>query len=168
VVSSTPRPHFTPGKDSVPILQETGWAPGPVWTGGTSLPRRDSIPGRPARSSVAIPTEPPGPWNKIKPEDIYQHVSNCRAADCLFSLFTYFSVHINTHTKQHCVNNESTRPCPLQSRRDRYCRPALVFKYTLRGRVSGPELPGRGQESWWLSPEPQSAHYYSCITYIRH
>ena len=28
VVSSTPRPHFTPGKDPVPILQEAGWAPG--------------------------------------------------------------------------------------------------------------------------------------------
>jgi len=33
VVSSTSRPHFTPGKDPVPILQDTGWAPGPVWTG---------------------------------------------------------------------------------------------------------------------------------------
>jgi len=30
VVSSTLRPHFTPGKDSVPILQEAGWAPGPI------------------------------------------------------------------------------------------------------------------------------------------
>jgi len=28
VVSSTPRPQFTPGKDPVPILQEAGWAPG--------------------------------------------------------------------------------------------------------------------------------------------
>jgi len=27
VVSSTPRPHFTPGKDPVPIVQEAGWAP---------------------------------------------------------------------------------------------------------------------------------------------
>jgi hypothetical protein len=61
VVSSTPRPHFTPGKDQVPILQETGWAPGPAWTGGKSPSRRDSIPDRPARSSVAIPTELPGP-----------------------------------------------------------------------------------------------------------
>ena len=26
VVSSTPRPHFTPGKDPVRILQEAGWA----------------------------------------------------------------------------------------------------------------------------------------------
>ena len=50
VVSSTPRPHFTPGKDPVPILQEAGWAPGPAWTGGKSRPHRDSIPGRPARS----------------------------------------------------------------------------------------------------------------------
>ena len=39
-----------PGKHSVPILQETGWAPGLVWTGGKSRPHRDSIPGCPARS----------------------------------------------------------------------------------------------------------------------
>ena len=50
VVSSTPRPHFTPGKDPVPILQEAGWAPGSVWTGGKSRPHRDSIPDRPAPS----------------------------------------------------------------------------------------------------------------------
>ena len=61
VVSSTPRPHFTPGKDPVPILQEAGWAPGPASTCGKSRPHRDSIPDRPARSSVAIPTELPGP-----------------------------------------------------------------------------------------------------------
>ena len=36
VVSSTLRPHFTPGKDPVPILQEAGWAPGPVWTSTTT------------------------------------------------------------------------------------------------------------------------------------
>jgi hypothetical protein len=41
VVSSTPRPHLTPGKDPVPILQEAGWASGPVWTGGNSRPHRD-------------------------------------------------------------------------------------------------------------------------------
>jgi len=50
VVSSTPRPHFTPGKDPVPIVQEAGWAPGSVWTGGKSRPHRDSIQDRPARS----------------------------------------------------------------------------------------------------------------------
>ena len=34
VVSSRPRPHFTPGKDPIPILQEAGWTLGPVWRGG--------------------------------------------------------------------------------------------------------------------------------------
>ena len=61
VVSSMPRPHFTPGKEPVPILQEAGWTPGPVWTGGKSRPYQDSIPDRPARSSVAVLTELPGP-----------------------------------------------------------------------------------------------------------
>jgi len=50
VVSSTPRPQFTPGKDPVPIVQEAGWAPGPVWTCGKSRPHRDSIPDCAARS----------------------------------------------------------------------------------------------------------------------
>jgi len=50
VVSSTPRPHFTPSKDPVPILQEAGWAPGPVWTGEKTRRHRDSIPDRPPRS----------------------------------------------------------------------------------------------------------------------
>jgi len=35
------QPHapaaFTPGKDPVPIVQEAGWAPGPVWTGAENL-----------------------------------------------------------------------------------------------------------------------------------
>jgi len=52
VVSSTPRPHLTPGKDPLPIVQEVGWTPGPVWTGGNSRPHRDSIPDRPARSQL--------------------------------------------------------------------------------------------------------------------
>jgi len=38
-----PRLHFTPGKDPVPILQEAGRAPGPVWTGGKFRPHRYSI-----------------------------------------------------------------------------------------------------------------------------
>ena len=50
VVSSTPQTHFPPGKDPVPILQEAGWAPGPVWTGEKSRPHRESIPDLPARS----------------------------------------------------------------------------------------------------------------------
>jgi hypothetical protein len=35
---STPRPgRFTPRKDPVPIIQEAGWAPGPLWTCAKNL-----------------------------------------------------------------------------------------------------------------------------------
>ena len=35
---STPRPgRLTPGNDRVPIVQEAGWASGPVWTGAIKL-----------------------------------------------------------------------------------------------------------------------------------
>ena len=50
--SSAARPGRTlpPEKETVPILQDAGWAPGPVWTGGKSRPHRDSILDRLARS----------------------------------------------------------------------------------------------------------------------
>ena len=57
MVSSTPRPYFTHGKDPVSIVQEAGWDPGPVWTDGKSRPSGIRSPDRPARSSIAIPTE---------------------------------------------------------------------------------------------------------------
>ena len=45
-----PRPHLTPGKDPVPIVQEAGWASGPVWTGAANLaPTGIRSPDRPAR-----------------------------------------------------------------------------------------------------------------------
>ena len=50
MVSNMPRPYFTPGKDPVPIVQEAGWAPGPVWKGGKSRSTRIRSPDRPAHS----------------------------------------------------------------------------------------------------------------------
>jgi len=45
------RPLFTPGKETVPIVQEAGWAPGPVWTGAENLASTGiRSPDRPARS----------------------------------------------------------------------------------------------------------------------
>jgi hypothetical protein len=38
VGSSTLRPYFTPGKEPVPILQEAGWASGPIWKGRKARP----------------------------------------------------------------------------------------------------------------------------------
>ena len=64
---STPRSgRFTPGKDLVPIVQEAGWAPGPVWTGSEkSRPYRDSIPGPSSPQRVAILTELSGPDSAV-------------------------------------------------------------------------------------------------------
>jgi len=69
VVSSTLRPHFTSGKDSVPILQEVGWAAGPVWTGGKSRPHRNSIPDPPSRSQSLY-------WLSYPTHDMYSTYSN--------------------------------------------------------------------------------------------
>ena len=51
---STSRPgRFTTGKDPVPIVQEAGWAPGPVWTGAENLaPTGIRSPDRPARNET--------------------------------------------------------------------------------------------------------------------
>jgi len=48
---STPRPgRFTPGKDSVPIVQVAAWVPGPDWRGAESLaPIGIPFPERPTR-----------------------------------------------------------------------------------------------------------------------
>ena len=44
-----PWPHLTPDKDPVPIVQEAGWASGPVWTGAENLaPTGIRSPDRPA------------------------------------------------------------------------------------------------------------------------
>jgi hypothetical protein len=49
---SAPRPgRLTPGKDPVPLVQEAGWAPGPVWTCAKNLaPTEIRFPDPPARS----------------------------------------------------------------------------------------------------------------------
>jgi hypothetical protein len=54
---------FTPGKDPVPIAQEPGWAPGPVWTGAKSLdPTGIRSPDRPARNDSLYQLRSPSPF----------------------------------------------------------------------------------------------------------
>jgi hypothetical protein len=61
VVSITPRPLY-PGEDPVPIVQEAGWAPGPVWTFTKNLaPTGIPSPDRPARSQSLYRLSYPGP-----------------------------------------------------------------------------------------------------------
>jgi hypothetical protein len=52
---------FSPGKDPVPIVQEAGWDPGPVWTGAENLASTGiRYPDRPARSQ-SLCRQIPGP-----------------------------------------------------------------------------------------------------------
>jgi len=64
-VSVTPRPLFSSRKESIPIVQEAGWAPGPVWTGAENLaPTGIRSPDRPARShSLCRLRYPADSWN---------------------------------------------------------------------------------------------------------
>jgi len=53
---STPRQLFIAGKDPVPIVQEAGWAPGPVWAGAENLVSTGTrSPDRPTRSQLVYP-----------------------------------------------------------------------------------------------------------------
>ena len=54
-----------PGKDPVPIVQEVGWAPGPVWTGAENLGLTGiRYPDRPARSQSQYRLSYRGPNSK--------------------------------------------------------------------------------------------------------
>ena len=86
MVSSTPRPHFTPGKYPLPILQEADWAPGPVWTCEENfVPNGIRSPFLPALSSVAMPTELHGPY-------IYIYIIH-------YILNVLYILHINMYIK---------------------------------------------------------------------
>jgi len=55
---------FTPGKDPVTIVQEAGWAPGPVWTGAENFtPTGIRFPDIPGRSESLYRLSYPGPRN---------------------------------------------------------------------------------------------------------
>ena len=63
-VSVTPQPFFNPPprKDPVSIVQEVGWAPGPVWIGAENLaPTRIRSPDRPAHSQSLYQLSYPSP-----------------------------------------------------------------------------------------------------------
>jgi len=95
VVSSTPRPLFTPGKDPVPIWQEAGWAPGHVWTGGKSRLHWDSIPGPSSRSQSLYQLSYPAHKSNKVGEGIVSnkcvsHMYICWSSDVRFNTLHHF------------------------------------------------------------------------------
>jgi hypothetical protein len=63
VVNATPRPLYPRQRDSLPIIQETVWAPGSEWTGTENLSRTEirSL-DRPARSESLFGLRSPGSY----------------------------------------------------------------------------------------------------------
>jgi len=103
VVSSTPRPHFTPGKDPVPILQGAGWAAGLVWTGGKSRPHRDSILDRPARgqSLYRLSYRPTNPFTALK---TYHHFASLHFFFSLILSALHFTLHCCSYLQLNSLN----------------------------------------------------------------
>ena len=61
-----------PGKDPVPIVQEAGWAPGPVWTGAENLaPTGIRYPDRPSRSQSLYRLPYPAHGPIVRGAEIY-------------------------------------------------------------------------------------------------
>jgi hypothetical protein len=62
VASPTPRPLYPRERDPLPIVQEAGWAPGPVWTAAEKLALTGiQSPDRPARSESLYRLRYPDP-----------------------------------------------------------------------------------------------------------
>jgi hypothetical protein len=78
VVSATPRPCYPRERDPVHIVQEAGWAPGPVWKGAENLvPTGIRSPDRP----VAILTRPSRPTALRKTAALIPSVFVCSSGD---------------------------------------------------------------------------------------
>jgi len=56
VGNATSRPHFTPRKYPVPIVQEGGWIPGPAWTGADSICPPTGFNTRAVQSAASVDT----------------------------------------------------------------------------------------------------------------
>jgi hypothetical protein len=66
VVNATPQPLHAWERDPVPILQEAGWAPGPVWmVAEIHAPTRIPSPDRPAHRESLYRLHYPGKWRKL-------------------------------------------------------------------------------------------------------
>ena len=84
-----PRLHLTPGKDPVPIVQEAGWASGPVWIGAEHLaPTGIRSPDRPACRQSLYRLSYPAHW---------QLCSQLKNPDCsMYVIYQILSLHTLT------------------------------------------------------------------------
>jgi hypothetical protein len=63
MANATPRPLYSRKRDLVLIVQQAGWAPGPVWAGTENLASTGiRLPARPARNEMLYRLRYPGPY----------------------------------------------------------------------------------------------------------
>jgi hypothetical protein len=91
VVSFTPRPHFAPGKGPpVPIVQEAGWTPEPVWPQSLEdksfPPAGDLTPIARSSSPLSdtIMTELPRSYKTVENFIIQQYAASARVSQMRF------------------------------------------------------------------------------------
>jgi len=101
-VSATPRLLFTSGKDPVPIVQEAGWAPGPVWTGAENLaPTGIRSPDRPARSQslywLSYRAHYRTITNYLTEVDLYKNFMSLKWVKSLHMTITQYLAQIKIH-----------------------------------------------------------------------
>jgi len=100
-VSVTPRPLFTLGEDPVPVVQEAGWATGPVWTGAENLAPTGSL----YLLRYPVPTI-------LVLEDIFNiivppHINFCPPSEILSSFFPNkkYTFHFCHFSTVYCKNH---------------------------------------------------------------
>ena len=117
-VSITPQSLFIPWKEPVPIAQEDGWAPGPVWTGAENLASPTGIrsPDRPARSQLLYSLRYPAhgtPYTRYLISTASWTLSQPQGLLCILVLFfwdgkLYVSIHGVSNIKKTSVKNLNT------------------------------------------------------------
>ena len=81
--ASRPGRLFTPEKEPVPIIQEDGWAPGPVWTGAENLAStRIRSPDRPTRSQSLYRLSYPAHVGTVHPV-VFSFRTNLMCTKCV-------------------------------------------------------------------------------------
>ena len=114
MVRARPGRTLPPRKEPVPIVQEAGWAPGPVWTGGKSHPAGIRSPDH---SSVAITTELPRPssdktrtkWNGVWLATLHMHHIKARKSQDYHDSVIEYSVFLGYDTTVCPRRNHSAR-----------------------------------------------------------
>jgi hypothetical protein len=117
---SAPSPgRFTPGKDPVPIVQEAGWAAGPVWTCAKNLaPTRIRSPDHPARSTKLIYDSDLFTKQRVtllfgQTVSSFRHLSQFPADMCLYDIFPTISPWIRINTVEQCAETYEVRRLPV-------------------------------------------------------